>query len=95
MEGIGLVGPLSVPPVLILAPRLLFSLQAYLVRFGTIVHERFFKPGMLKGFFGSDPFLRIIYEYALKEFEELPIEGSVGRYCLLKELLASLQGCKM
>jgi hypothetical protein len=67
----------------------------HLVRFGTIVHERLFKPGMLKGFFGSDPFLRIIYEYALKEFEELPIEGSVGRYCLLKELLASLQGCKM
>ena len=95
MEGIGLVGPLSVPPILILAPRFLFPLQTYLVRFGAVVHERFFKPGMLEGFFGSDPFLRIIHEYALKEFKELTIEGSVGRYCLLKALSASLEDCRM
>jgi hypothetical protein len=61
------------------------------VRFGAVVHERFFKPGMLEGFFRSNPFLRIVYEYALEKFEELPIEGSVGRYCLLKELLVSLE----
>lgn len=91
MQSVGTV--FSIPTafaLLLLPPRLPFSIQSNLVCLGSVVHERFPEPWMLQGFFGSDALLGIIHEDLPQEIKELAIEiGMAGDGFLL--LLDSLE----
>lgn len=71
------------PSLFFLAAGLFLPLESDLVRFGSVVHEGLFEPGVLQCFLGCYPFLRVVDEYPPEEVEELTVEVGVGWYCFL------------
>lgn len=57
---------------------LLFPLQLDPMGLGSVIHERFLEPRMLKCFLGCDSLLGVVHEDASEEVEELSVEVGVG-----------------